>query len=55
MVDYHKSAKETEGSAKAWRTGALKAVLTLLIKEYGKEKVTKELEGLPSKPFDLGF
>lgn len=52
MTDYHTPSKETEGQRKAWRTGALKSILALLIQDFGKEKVVEELEKMPEgNPF----
>lgn len=48
MVDYMKPTKDTTAQSKAWRTGGLNFILALLIKEFGKEKVQKELDNLPS-------
>lgn len=49
MVDYMKKTKETERQTKAWRTGGLKFILALLIKEFTKKKVETELKSLPSE------
>ena len=44
-----KPTEKTDSQTKAWRTGGLKFVLALLIKEFGKTKVQHELDNLPSK------
>jgi len=49
MADYMKPTEKTDSQTKAWRTGGLKFVLALLIKEFGKTKVQHELDNLPSK------
>lgn len=49
MVDYMKPTKETKRQIKAWRTGGLKFILALLIKEFSKEKVEAELKTIPSE------
>ena len=42
--DYIKPTKETHSQAKAWRTGGLRFMLGLLVKEFGKDKVKSDLD-----------
>jgi len=37
--DYTKPVQETEGSERAWRTGALKVTLGIFVREYGEKEV----------------
>ena len=43
-VNYNRPISETSRQVKAWRIGGLKVMLALLCKEFGKEKVLKELK-----------
>lgn len=49
--DYLKSAKITNGQQLAWKTGGMKYLLGLLIREFGYEKVKACLEDVKEKPF----
>ena len=56
MADYIKTTKETDSQSKAWRVGGLRLILGLLIKEFGAEKVKKDLELISKqKEFDDVF
>lgn len=42
--NYIQPTKETQAQVKAWRTGGLRFMLGLLVKEFGKEKVQEDLK-----------
>ena len=48
-ADWVKPTKDTKAQPRAWRTGGMKYMLALLIREFGKVKVQKELDSLPSE------
>jgi len=42
-ADYIKATKETDGGERAWRTGGLRFILALLVKEFGVTQVKQDL------------
>ena len=43
-ADYIKPTKEMGGQEKAWRTGGLRFILALLVKEFGLTQVEEDLK-----------
>jgi hypothetical protein len=55
MVNYGKTTADTKKQVRAWRTGGLRFMLALLIKDYGIEQVRSNLDFVEKHMFEYSL